>query len=647
MPPITEALIDIHGYGLLSARPASRADLVGRQYFATDNLTLYEDNGTTWDTLFTVGTSGIIAEEVDGTPTGTITKIKFPNGTISIASGVATYTPTGAALTVEEVDGSPTDSAVTKIKFPNGTLSISGHEATYTPTAAAITIQEEDGTPTGSLTTLKVPSGSLVDNGGGSFSIRDVPAGFIGCSLYHTTTQSIPNSTDSKLLYDSEFFDTDGFHSTVSNTSRVTIPAGLAGKYLLTGRVTWAGNSTNSRWIRFMKNGSDNGIFGQGTVIYPGHANTFAMMATAMVDLVAGDYVEVNVFQNSGGSLNAGSTNNYEYNGFSAVKLDGGKVGSGIGALVYPTGTQSINNGTGTAINYGAEVFDTDGFHDNSTNPSRLTVPTGLGGLYVLTANVNWTPNTNGERLISFYKNGSELAAWDRDAPGTGSGLGRNIAAIAQLAAGDYVQVVCYQTSGGALNVSYEAAAPTRNSFAIARLDSGSGAAAQGTAFPSGPVDDQPFYRTDHDRMYRYNSSASKWLSEQSFEMPLPQVDNLAATQQNVLRIRSPWLHGGSDIWLESATLAYHVAGGTALSGSHKWVVDVNKLAVGGSITTFATTSIDSGASNAWLEAATMTINALQNNGTIHIIWLLSHTKTGTPGNLYAYTTVSYRIVAT
>jgi hypothetical protein len=39
----------------------------------------------------------------------------------------------GGSLTVEEVDGSPTDSAVTKLIFPNGTLSISSHEATYTP----------------------------------------------------------------------------------------------------------------------------------------------------------------------------------------------------------------------------------------------------------------------------------------------------------------------------------------------------------------------------------------------------------------------------------------------------------------------------------------------------------------------------------
>ena len=39
----------------------------------------------------------------------------------------------GTLTTIEEVDGSPTDSAVTKLVFPNGTLSIVAHVATYTP----------------------------------------------------------------------------------------------------------------------------------------------------------------------------------------------------------------------------------------------------------------------------------------------------------------------------------------------------------------------------------------------------------------------------------------------------------------------------------------------------------------------------------
>jgi hypothetical protein len=43
----------------------------------------------------------------------------------------------GGSLTVEEVDGSPTDSAVTKLVLPNGTLAIASHVATYTPTGGA------------------------------------------------------------------------------------------------------------------------------------------------------------------------------------------------------------------------------------------------------------------------------------------------------------------------------------------------------------------------------------------------------------------------------------------------------------------------------------------------------------------------------
>ncbi len=41
----------------------------------------------------------------------------------------------------------------------------------YTPSGAAITIQEEDGSPTGTLSTLRVTNGTLTDNGGGSFSL--------------------------------------------------------------------------------------------------------------------------------------------------------------------------------------------------------------------------------------------------------------------------------------------------------------------------------------------------------------------------------------------------------------------------------------------------------------------------------------------
>lgn len=56
--------------------------------------------------------SGIIVEEVDGSPTGTITTLKFPNGTLGIVGAVATYTDAGGSAQFD-VDG-------TKYRFPTG-----------------------------------------------------------------------------------------------------------------------------------------------------------------------------------------------------------------------------------------------------------------------------------------------------------------------------------------------------------------------------------------------------------------------------------------------------------------------------------------------------------------------------------------------
>lgn len=54
-------------------------------------------------------------------------------GTGANQAAAGNHTHGGVSLTVEEVDGSPTDSAISKIVFPNGTLGIASHVATYTP----------------------------------------------------------------------------------------------------------------------------------------------------------------------------------------------------------------------------------------------------------------------------------------------------------------------------------------------------------------------------------------------------------------------------------------------------------------------------------------------------------------------------------
>ncbi len=123
-------------------------------------------------------------------------------------------------------------------------------------------------------------------------------------SIYNTAYQSIPNNTDTIITYNSENFDTDSFHSTVTNTSRITVP--LAGKYLLTVSIGFAANGTGYRFATIKKNGTAFApldIRTSPSAVYDVQLNN-----SVTVNAAANDYFELQVFQNSGGNLNAGST---------------------------------------------------------------------------------------------------------------------------------------------------------------------------------------------------------------------------------------------------------------------------------------------------------------------------------------------------
>jgi hypothetical protein len=126
-------------------------------------------------------------------------------------------------------------------------------------------------------------------------------ASYRGVSLFGTTAQSIPNSTNTIMTFDSESWDTDGFHSTSVNTSRITIPAGLGGKYLVTMNAAPDLNGTGSRYMELFKNGSRliicNGVSGSSSTY-------IGLYAAFVVELVATDYIEMMVNQDRGSALN-------------------------------------------------------------------------------------------------------------------------------------------------------------------------------------------------------------------------------------------------------------------------------------------------------------------------------------------------------
>lgn len=112
--------------------------------------------------------------------------------------------------------------------------------------------------------------------------------------------QSISNAAWNTQLFDTDQDDALGFHDTAANTSRLTVPAGRAGLYLLAANVQFATNATGARFVRLLLNGTNQvAIFNSPAV---GGFATRALVV-ALRRLVAGDYLEVQVYQDSGAAL--------------------------------------------------------------------------------------------------------------------------------------------------------------------------------------------------------------------------------------------------------------------------------------------------------------------------------------------------------
>lgn len=126
-----------------------------------------------------------------------------------------------------------------------------------------------------------------------------------GCYLQKSAAQSIANDTFTSITWDTETIDTDAYHSTATNTDRITIPSGKGGKYLVICTIVFAYNATNTRQVRIKKNGTvvSNNIAGAS------HGNNAPVFCSTVLDLAATDYITAEGWQNSGGNLNLEGNN--------------------------------------------------------------------------------------------------------------------------------------------------------------------------------------------------------------------------------------------------------------------------------------------------------------------------------------------------
>lgn len=125
------------------------------------------------------------------------------------------------------------------------------------------------------------------------------PAGgatYVGCLALRTTSLAVSYNVWTEVTFDSELDDSDGFHSTSSNTGRLTIPTGKSGRYLVNAQLLWDQKTNGSQQMRIRKNGSTN-IMGS----IEGNTGYITTSISQIANLSAGDYITVEGYTDSSG----------------------------------------------------------------------------------------------------------------------------------------------------------------------------------------------------------------------------------------------------------------------------------------------------------------------------------------------------------
>jgi len=157
--------------------------------------------------------------------------------------------------------------------------------------------------PNAEITAIETELGT---NPRGTFADIKERIRFWGARVFHNANQSIPDSTDTGLAFNSERFDSDAFHDTVTNNGRLTVPK--AGKYLITFSATLA-NGSSGTWSIYIRL---NGVTPLAYRIFPQLSGLqIAETLSTIYDLAVNDYVEIRVVQSSGAAKDVLLAGNY------------------------------------------------------------------------------------------------------------------------------------------------------------------------------------------------------------------------------------------------------------------------------------------------------------------------------------------------
>lgn len=175
--------------------------------------------------------------------------------------------------------------------------------------------------------------------------------------------------------------------------------------------------------------------------------------ATAFFEVPAGAY-RARPFLEAGGAIASGHAIAVDLP--EVILIPPGVSKEFSGARVYKTANEATAHAVAENLAFGAEAFDTAGYHSTVSQSERLKAP--WAGRYRVSAQIAFAFNAAGRRRVKIMRSGTIQEAFANIAPPSSGQATVYVSTILDCNTGDYFEVEVFQNSGGALDVEGDAA---------------------------------------------------------------------------------------------------------------------------------------------------------------------------------------------
>lgn len=321
--------------------------------------------------------------------------------------------------------------------------------------------------------------------------------GPIAAYIYRAGSQSLADNTDTKVQLQTVVFDTNSAYDATNFVYRIPV----SGFYQIDASLNYANNASGTREVEVYKNGSTLALHGSQF----GSAAGAAFVKTGgIVSCIAGDTIQINGRQTSGGALNVSGDQESAYLSIFKVPNELGSGASGNVTARYSTAAQQSipNTGGPYIINFDTRDIDTN--NSVTTGASwKFTAP--ISGNYRVGSLVQYDSqvyNSTQFTKLFLYKNGSSYSSMINVAwTSTTSPTQLVMNDIVSLNAGDFIDIRTQNAASAARTLFNDLAAVNVSINRIASSTAGSS--------PGSPPSVSQATRTSHSGGFSANAGGT------------------------------------------------------------------------------------------------------------------------------------------